>query len=582
MSADERIYGNPQKPYGFELVADTLVREGVEYVFSLTGNSIVSLCAALGQKGIKVISCRTEQGCVLAATGYAMNSGKVGVALCSGGFFSIAHFGLLTASWGHVPVVMIAGANETHADDLRGPQELDQKPLAKSAQVKGAYHVIKGERIPQMLSWAFNVARSGVPGAAFIDIAQNVIKSQVDANDVSKFTPCTINAKTVGDPKRVKEAVRLLATAQAPVITVGRLGAAADISDELKQFVELTGIPVDNCMGTLGTHPLNVYLPADNADVVLMLGKQSIGPGSPYPTAKIISVYPETQDFGHAYPVEMGIAGDLKLVTRQLLEEAETVTFPDYSAWVAQLHAKREAVKSMLTASAEKYRDSKPIHPAVVTKETVEFMIEHEIQKKAVLATDGGDCVTWYMGMSGAYGIGQEYPGQMMAFFTLEYATAVGLGLPMAIGAACARPGTLLFMPNIGDGCLGYHLTELETLARCKVPAVIVVNNNSCWGMVYNDQRRIYGRTEKSGAFLSQDVHYEKAAEGLGCVAGDYVTESKDIRPALEKAYEVALRENKPVLVNVITDPYIYNIPYPNWTLPATEQGEPYTGIGEA
>jgi thiamine pyrophosphate-dependent acetolactate synthase large subunit-like protein len=580
-TSNEQLYGNPQKPYGFELVADTLINQGVDCVFTLTGNSIVSLCATLGQKGVRVITCRTEQGCVLAAAGYAMNSGKVGVAICSGGFFSIAHFGLLTASWGHMPVVLIAGANETTADDLRGPQELDQKPIAKSANVKEAYHVIRGERIPQMLSWAFNTAQSGVPGAVFIDIAQDIMKSRVDAEAVSKYVPCNINAKTAGDPRLVKEAVKLLRAAKNPVITVGRVGAAADIGEELKKLVELTGIPVENCMGALGTHPLNVYIPPDNADVVLMLGKQSIGLVSPYPTAKIISVYPETQNFGHAYPVELGIAGDVKLVLQQLLQEVKNVEFPDYSVHIAGIFAKRDAYKTMFLASVEKYRENKPIHPAVVTKETVDFMIEHEIAKNSIMALDGGDCLAWYLLFSSVYGIGQEYPGQLTAMITIDYATAIGLGLPMALGAACSKPGTLLFIPNLGDGCIGYHLAELETMARLNVPAIIIVNNNSCWGMVYNDQRRIYGRDERSGAFLLQNVRYEKAAEGLGCIAGDCVTDSKDIRPAIEKAYELALRESKPVLVNIITDPYVYNIQYPNWTLPTTENGEPYTGIGE-
>jgi acetolactate synthase-1/2/3 large subunit len=580
--SDEQLYGNPKKPYGFELIADTLEKQNVDCVFSLTGNSIVSLCATLGQRGIKVVTCRTEQGCVLAAAGYAISSGKTGVAICSGGFFSIAHFGLLTASWGHIPIVLIAGANETHAGDLRGPQELDQKPIADSAHVKAAYHVIKGERIPQVLSWAFNLAQAGVQGAVFVDIAQDIIKSRVDAKDISKFIPCAINAKTAGDPQIIKKAIELLATAQKPAITIGRVGAAAGIGEELKQFVEYTGIPVDNCMGALGAHPLNVYIPADDADIVLTLGKQNIGLNNPYPKGKIISVYPETQDFGYAYPVEIGIAGDVKMVLQQLLQEAKNVKFPDYSDWIAQCNAKREGYKAMFSMLVDKYKDSKPIHPAVVTKETVDFMIEHEIGKDAILSVDGGDCLSWYLMFSSAYGVGQEYPGQLLTIMTIDYATAIGLGLPMALGAACAKPDSLLFMPNLGDGCIGYHLAELETMARLNVPAVIIVNNNSCWGMVYNDQRRIYGRTEQTGAFLLQDVHYEKVAEGLGCIAGDFVTESKDIRPAIKKAYEIALREKKPVLVNVITDPFIYNIQYPNWTLPATDKGEPYTAIGEA
>jgi acetolactate synthase I/II/III large subunit len=235
----------------------------------------------------------------------------------------------------------------------------------------------------------------------------------------------------------------------------------------------------------------------------------------------------------------------------------------------------------MFTEVAEKYKDRKPIHPAVLGKETVEFMLDHKINKDAVISTDGGNCMFWYSVFAGSNGVVQEYPGQVVNILSIENGTAMGLGLGMAVGAVCARPGKLLYMPAVGDGALGYHLTELETLARLNVPAVIVIANNSCWGLVWDDQRRIYGRDDKTGAFLQRDVHYEKAAEGLGCSAGEFVTDPGKIRPALEKAYKTALHDNKPVVVNVVLDPFIYNIPWPNWTLPATEKGEPYMGIGE-
>jgi len=586
-SSNEPTYGNPQKPYGFELVADTIIKQGVECVFTMPGNSIISLLATLGQRGIKVVGARSEQGAVLAATGYSISSGKVGVAIVTAGYMSIAHYAMLNASWGHVPVVMIAGSNETYSDDMRSLQELDQKPIAKSAYVKVAYHVIKGERIPQMLTWAFKAAQSGVQGCAFIDIAQDILKSQVDASKLSDFTTCIVDAKPCGDPALIKKAVKLLAGAEKPIINVGRLAVASGAAKEIKEFVNITGIPVDNCMGTLGSHPLNMAIAVGNgAEVVLMLGKQNLGM-KPQPTAcqytgKIISVYPEAENIGHCYPIDIGIVGDIKMVLQQMIEEAKKVKFPDYSTWVQELHALRDAGKAMFVGITENHKDNKPIHPARLARETVEFMLDHKINKDAVMSTDGGDCTFWYAVFAGSYGVPQEYPGQIVNILSIENGTAIGLGLGMAVGATCAHPGKLLYMPALGDGSIGYHLSELETLARLNVPALIVVANNSCWGMTYADQRRMYGRNERTAGFLTNNVRYEKVAEGLGCIAGDFVTEPGNIRSALEKAYKIALRESKPVVVNVITDPFIYNIPWANWTLPATEKGEPYTGMGEA
>jgi acetolactate synthase-1/2/3 large subunit len=134
----------------------------------------------------------------------------------------------------------------------------------------------------------------------------------------------------------------------------------------------------------------------------------------------------------------------------------------------------------------------------------------------------------------------------------------------------------------MGDGALGYGAAELETLARENVPAVIVLSNNGAWGTVYQDQRRIYGRKEKSGSFFGSGLHMEKVCEGFGGLPGYYVEDPEDITPALEKAYAAATREKKPVIVNILTDPGVYAAPLSNWTLPATEDGEPYTAFGEA
>ena len=135
-------------------------------------------------------------------------------------------------------------------------------------------------------------------------------------------------------------------------------------------------------------------------------------------------------------------------------------------------------------------------------------------------------------------------------------------------------------MPAQGDGSLGYHLIELETMVRLNIPAVIVVSNNSAWGMVYADQRRVWGRDSTPGAGLGNKTRYEVASEGLGCAKGEYVENPDEIRPALERALERAKAHRKPVLVNVITDVNTYIQPWPWWLLPETEGGEPFKGMG--
>jgi acetolactate synthase-1/2/3 large subunit len=585
----ELLYGDLENPYGFELVADALAKEGVETVFTLSGNSLVSLLTEINSRGIKVVGCRSEEGAVLAAAGFAVQSGKVGVALLTGGYVGIAQYGMMQATFGEIPVVIIAGATRSDVDGMRGMQDLDQISIARSAYAKAAYHVAKVERIPQAISWAFTQARSNVPGAAYVEICQDVIKMRAVAAEMEMYVTSSHVVKTLADPAVVKKAADLLKSAKKPAIYVGRMGDASDIHDELKALVDMTGIPVEMCRGNLGPHPLNIGMNgvAADADVVLAVGKANTGvkkdgTGDMH-TGKTISIFPDTSDFGRSWPIEIGLPGDVKLVLGQLIEAIKGFEFPDYSSWVRQLFERREQQNAVVEAAAKKHAKDKPINPVYYAQTAIGFMLEKGVNKDAIIGMDGGDCLIFSTAAWMVKGMILAYPGQLLSWFNfIECASAMGLVLPLSLGAAIASPNKTLLIPCMGDGALGYGIAELETLARESISAVIVLSNNGAWGTVYQDQRRIYGRDEKSGSFFVNGLHMEKVCEGFGGLPGYYVENPEDITPALEKAYESATREKKPVIVNILTDPAVYAAPLSNWTLPATEDGEPYTAYGEA
>lgn len=97
-SSTERLYWNPEKPWGHELVANTLSDLGVECVFSLTGDHVAAMLSAFADKGIRVVGTRSEAAAVLAATGYAINSGKTGVVCVTSGMLGFAHAAMLSAT----------------------------------------------------------------------------------------------------------------------------------------------------------------------------------------------------------------------------------------------------------------------------------------------------------------------------------------------------------------------------------------------------------------------------------------------------------------------------------------------------
>jgi thiamine pyrophosphate-dependent acetolactate synthase large subunit-like protein len=132
----------------------------------------------------------------------------------------------------------------------------------------------------------------------------------------------------------------------------------------------------------------------------------------------------------------------------------------------------------------------------------------------------------------------------------------IGTGLPYATGAMLAdraatgksRPGMLIS----SDSSFMFHIAELETAARCKLPLVCVVGVDNQWGLEVGVYKRTFGigATNETGTHWSKDVRLDKVAEGFGC-HGEYVTKAEDIGPAIERAYA----SGKVGVVHVVIDP---------------------------
>jgi acetolactate synthase-1/2/3 large subunit len=584
---NEPLYWNPKKPWGHELVVNTLLEQGVEYIFTLTGGHIAPLLTAAEQKGIKVVSCHTEEAAVLAAIGYAVQSNKVGVACLTAGMTGYAHPAILNANWGQVPVVILNGAAESYAEGTRTLQEYDTKAVARSAEVKEAFRCTVWERIPQMTTWAFKAATGLIPGVGYIEYPIDLLCSTGDPEKIKKWTTTVSKSRAQGDPELIKQAVQILLTGEHPAINVGRLANYAGAGPEIREFVKLTGIPVDGCNGTVGTNPLNNLGPTNGmVDVGLVLGKLQTGIEggllfNPFPGAKLVSVYPEPTDIGRVYPVELGIVGDVKLVMRQMIEEAKKYKFPDYTDWVDLLKGSGEGTRYMFDTIADEAVTRMPMHPATAAKTVVDWVIENKINKEAIFAPDGANNMYWYFMFATYHGITNEYPHQtVMTGGNAHSLGNIGASLACAVGAACAHPDKFLMIPSVGDGTFYYHAVELETLARLNVPAVVVVHNNNAFSMVYDDQRRVWGKKARAGSFFQEKLHYEWVGEGLGCAKGEFVEKPDDIVPALDRAYARAKKEKKPVVVTVMTDANVYLMEYGWWMLPPGPDGDPYTGMG--
>ncbi len=224
--------------------------------------------------------------------------------------------------------------------------------------------------------------------------------------------------------------------------------------------------------------------------------------------------------------------GDLTTVLTDLrdgLDKAERK--PDWSAWVGDLQsgvrAAAERDRELLGAEAD------PIHPARIYGELVPRLADD-----SVVIGDGGDFVSF----AGKY-VEPKRPG---GWLDPGPYGCLGAGLGSAIAARIARPSAQVVL-LLGDGAAGFSLMDVDTLVRHDLPVVMVMGNNSAWGLEKGPMQMIYGYDVI--ADLAHRTRYDEVVKALGG-GGETVTDPQEIGPAIDRAFAA----NTPYLVNVITD----------------------------
>jgi acetolactate synthase-1/2/3 large subunit len=233
---------------------------------------------------------------------------------------------------------------------------------------------------------------------------------------------------------------------------------------------------------------------------------------------------------GHAALTD-SVSGNLAAVLTGLAASLDRADRRSWKAWVEDLQAtvKEAAARDaeLLTAEAD------PIHPARIYGELLPRLADD-----AVVIGDGGDFVSF----AGKY-VEPQRPG---GWLDPGPYGCLGAGLGSAIAARLARPSAQVAL-LLGDGAAGFSLMDVDTLVRHDLPVVMVMGNNSAWGLEKGPMQMIYGYDV--AADLAQQTRYDEVVKALGG-AGERVTDPRQIGPALDRAFAAGT----PYLVNVITD----------------------------
>lgn len=526
------------KVNGNDLVVRALRDEGVDTVFYLTGGPMVDV-ASRCVEAFRAVDVRHEQAAAMAAHAYSRVSGKPGVCFAaSGPGVTNLITGVGNAFLDAVPVVTLGGASAVSQAGMGAFQEMDQVGMFKPI-TKWSERVIDARRIPEIINKAFRIATGGQPGPVYVDLPGDVLYRRIEESEA----PFPVQPRAVprisGDPALIGRAIEMLGRAKRPLILSGTGAFWSGAQAELKEFVELGGIPFYTTPQGRGIIPEDhrlSFLGARNqawkaADVVLIIGTRLnfiVGFGLPPRWAedvKFIQVDISDEEIGRNRPVDLAIVGDARMVLRQLIAAARG-SFKEsaYAEWVEALrgHDRRSQEKAQALLDS----DALPIHPLRLCKEVRDFM-----DRDAIIVADGHEILNFARQSIPLYAPGHSVNAGPNG--------CMGVAVPFGLGAKVAKPDKQVIVLS-GDGSFGMNGMEIDTMVRHKIPALIVISNNGGWaGKGTMDAGRDLGFSR-----------YEKMAEVFGA-HGEYVDRPEGIRPALERA----AASGKPAVVNVITDP---------------------------
>jgi thiamine pyrophosphate-dependent acetolactate synthase large subunit-like protein len=524
---------------GSDILARSLVSQGMDTLFYIMGGPMIETEAAVIKLGARAVDTRHEQAASLMAHAYSRVTRKPGVCMgASGPGATNLVTGVANAFVDACPMIAVGGSSPRVLYETEAFQEIDQLAVFKPI-TKWATRVYDAKRIPEMVAMAYRQATTGKPGPVYLDMPGDVLGDPADESTIAYPKPWAPAPRTLGDPGAVSEAIALLAKAERPLILGGSGVWWSDAAAAFQAFVEATGIPFYTTPISRGTVPEDHDLAFLNArakafsevDVLLAVGTRFnfvIQFGRPprfAADAKVIHVDVNPTELHHNRQADVPIAGDARAVLEQLTKEARGKIDPSrYARWISKLRV----LDTEKASEMDKQMSSEdtPIHPLRLCKEVRDFL-----KRDAILVVDGQEILNY-----GRQSIPTYVPGHRLNSGAFG---CMGVGLPFGVGAKIARPSTQVVVLH-GDGSFGINAMEIDTAVRHKVPVLCVISNNGGWTA---DPKQ-----DKPGRNLGYS-RYDKMAQDFGA-HGEYVEKPHEIRAALDRA----AASGKPAVVNVITD----------------------------
>ena len=548
---------------GNDMLIQSLVDEGVEYLFGYPGGAALHIYDAIfNQKKLQHILVRHEQGATHAADGYARATGKPGVVLVtSGPGATNAITGIATAFMDSIPMIVLSGQVASHLIGTDAFQETDMIGISRPI-VKHSFSIESAEEIPKVIKEAFYIATSGRPGPVVIDIPKDTTAPDklFEYNPPESVKIRSYNPPVEPDSKQIARAVSEILKAKKPVIYAGGGAINSNASKELFELNELLNFPVTNTLMGLGVYPaknkrfmgmLGMHgtyqsnMAMHNADLIIAIGARfddriTNTPDLFAPNAKIIHFDVDQSSVSKIIEANIAVFGQVKNslieLNKQLKDKIDSIDSTLIQPWLDQI----DEWTSLHGLNHELYKensDEKMIMPQSV--------VQHVYQ-----ITDGNAFVTSDVGQHQMFAAQYYHFNEPRKWINSGGLGTMGFGLPAAMGVKLAFPEEEVVCIT-GEGSIQMCIQELSTCSQYNLPIKIININNEALGMVKQWQDMSYGGRHSESTYQSSLPNFIELVESYGHI-GFKIEKNSDLKGILDEAFSI---KDKLVFVDVYVDP---------------------------
>lgn len=553
-----------RKISGSEAFVEALRLEGVKNICGIVGSAFMDPLDLFPEAGIRFIQVRHEQSAALMAEGFARATGAPGVCIGQNGpGITNLVTGVASAFLNHTPLVVITPSVLSSAIGTGAFQELDQMRMLAPV-VKWQLQVNRPDRMSEVIRGAFRAAVS-LRGPVQVDIPRDSYYGVWEEMEQSPQMYRIDGRYGGADVDSIKSALSIIKQSKKISILVGLGAIDSNAQDSIAKLAEILSAPVA-CVyahndAFNGDHALSVgpigYQGSEAAmrllsesDCILVLGSRlnSFGTTPQYgidffpKTAKLIHNSINPLELGALRPISTGLLGDCRAVTDQLIEGLKDYRFNgDAKQRLSEINSYKEAWEAKLKEMSNVAGD--PIPPRRALWEVSNAVKNQDVS----IVADVGNI----SGSANAYFTSFKKPRTWFAAGSLG---GIGVGYPTAMGVSLANPERKV-LALVGDGAWSMSLQEVMTTVREKLNFTTVIFNNKVYGAERRNQYDFFGKR-----YFYTDLEnpsFAKIATDMGAI-GIQIDRAQDI----EKSIKDSFKQDKPVVIEIMTDPKILNEPY--------------------